>query len=244
MTAQGHGRPHDRPLPGTDGVTDGVVDGPAGDEDGAPEGRAWRGQSPSERREARRRRLLDAALDLFGTAGYATSSLTAVCAHANVSPRHFYELYAGREQLLAELYDEIADETARRIREAQASAPLTTEGRIRAGLRAALTHQTEDPRRARILQVEVVGVAPWLEQHRRAMIARFAAATEEQYRLLAAAGQLVDRPFRQVSTALIGAFDELVAHWLVTEPRPAPSELLPVVEEVFLAVFRARAVRP
>ena len=207
------------------------------------EGRSWRGQSPSERREARRRRLLDAALELFGTSGYAASSLTALCAAANVSPRHFYELYDGREQLLAELFDEIADEMARAVREAQACAPLTPEGRIRAGLRAALSHQTEDPRRARVLQIEAVGVTPWLEQHRRESIARFAAATEEQYRLLAEAGQLVDKPFRQVSTALIGEFDELVASWLVSDPRPAPQELLPVVEEVCLGVLRGRAVQ-
>lgn len=55
-------------------------------------------------------------------------------------------------------------------------------------------------------------MSPSLEQHRREVIARLAEATEEQYRLLVADGQLVDRPFRQVATALIGAFDELLVH--------------------------------
>lgn len=209
---------------------------------GPAEGRPWRGQSPQERREARRRRLLDAALQLFGTTGYPATSLTALCAGAGVSPRHFYELYTGREPLLADLYDEIVLETARLVDEAYAAAPLTATDRIRAGLAAAIAHQTGDPRRARVLHLEAVGVSPWLEQHRRRVIAMFAEGTARQYRLLVEDGQLVDRPFGQVATALIGAFDELLVHWLLTEPRTPPQDLLPAAEEVFLAVFAARAV--
>ncbi len=208
------------------------------------QGRPWRGQSPHERREVRRRRLLDAALELFGTSGYAATSLTALCARAGVSPRHFYELYAGREPLLADLYDEIVLETARLVEEAYATAPLTASARICAGLSAAITHQTDDPRRARVLHLEAVGVSAWLEQHRRRVLARFAEGTARQYRLLVEDGQMVDRPFGQVATALVGAFDELLVHWLLTEPRTPPQDLLPAAAEVFLAVFRGRAVEP
>jgi hypothetical protein len=55
----------------------------------------------------------------------------------------------------------------------------------------------------------------------------FADGTARQYRLLVEDGQLVDRPFGQVATALIGAFDELLVHWLLTEPRTPPQDLLP-----------------
>ena len=216
-------------------MTDGPAEAPA-------EGRPWRGQSPQERRDGRRRRLLDAALELFGSTGYAATSLTSLCAQAGVSPRHFYELYAGREPLMAELYDEIVMETARLVDEAYAGARLTAADRICAGLAAAIAHQTDDPRRARVLHLEAVGVSPWLEQHRRRVIAMFAEGTARQYRLLVEDGQLVDRPFGQVATALIGAFDELLVHWLLTEPRTPPQDLLPVAAEVFLAVFEGRAV--
>jgi AcrR family transcriptional regulator len=209
---------------------------------GTPQGRLWRGQSPQERREARRRRLLDAALELFATTGYAATSLTALCARAGVSPRHFYELYAGREALMADLYDEIVLETAARVDRAFAAAPLTASARISAGLAAAIAHQTDDPRRARVVHLEAVGVSSWLEQHRRRVIARFAAGTVAQYRLLVEDGQLVDRPFEQVATALIGAFDGLLVHWLLSEPRTPPQDLLPAATEVFLAVLQRRAV--
>ena len=66
----------------------------------------------------------------------------------------------------------------------------------------------------------------------------------QQYRLLVEDGQLVDRPFRQVATALIGAFDEVLADWLLTAPRPSSDMLLPVLDEVFLSVFHARSTSP
>jgi len=204
------------------------------------EGRPWRGQSPQERREARRRRLLDAALELFGTTGYAGTSLTALCAAGAVSPRHFYDLYPGREQLMADLYDELVAEMGVLIAQAQDAQPLSVEHRISAGLRAAIGFQTQDPRRARVLQLEVVGVSTWLEAHRHAVIASFGARTDAQYRLLVADGQLVDAPFAQVATALIGAINELLIGWLLSEPRPPADELLPIAQEIFLAVFRSR----
>lgn len=205
-------------------------------------GRPWRGQSPQERRDARRRRLLDAALELFGTTGYAGSSLTALCAAAGVSPRHFYDLYPGREQLMADLYDELVADMGERIAAAQDAVPLSVLQRVRAGLRAAVGFQTEDPRRARVLQLEVVGVSTWLEAHRHAVIASFGRRTDEQYQLLVADGQLVDAPFAQVATALVGAMNELVIGWLLAEERGPVEELLAIAEEIFVAVFRSRAV--
>ena len=206
-------------------------------------GRPWRGQSPQERRDARRRRLLDAALELFGTTGYAGTSLTALCAAAGVSPRHFYDLYPGREQLVADLYDELVAEMGARIAAAQDAVPLAVADRVTAGLRAAVGFQTEDPRRARVLQLEVVGVSTWLEAHRHTVIASFGRRTDEQYRLLVADGQLLDAPFAQVATALVGAINELLIGWLLSEPRPPAQDLLPVAEEVFLAVFASRRVQ-
>lgn len=203
-------------------------------------GRPWRGQSPQERRDARRRRLLDAALELFGTTGYAGTSLTALCAAAGVSPRHFYDLYPGREQLVADLYDELVAEMDVRIAAAQDAVPLSVADSVTAGLRAAVVYQTEDPRRARVLQLEVVGVSTWLEAHRHAVIASFGRRTDEQYRLLVADGQVVDRPFAQVATALVGATNELLIGWLLSEPRPPAQELLPAAEEVFVSVFAGR----
>jgi hypothetical protein len=128
-------------------------------------GRPWRGQSPQERRGPGAGACSTRAAAVRHD-GYAATSLTALCAQAGVSPRHFYELYAGREPLMADLYDEIVLETARLVDEAYAAAPPDGVGPHLRRAAAAITHQTDDPRRARILHLEAVGVSPWLEQHR------------------------------------------------------------------------------
>jgi AcrR family transcriptional regulator len=200
-------------------------------------GRPWRGLSPVERRDARRQRLLDAGLDLFGTDGYAATSLTALCATGAVSPRHFYELFPGREQLLSEVYDALVTETVRRVREAQQAAPATVEAQVRAGLEAAVGWLTGDPRRARIVLLEISGVSPALDAHRREVIRGFAAVIEAGHSRLATAGQVRDRPFGQVSVGVVGAINELLVEWLLADPRPAPETVLPPLVDILTAVF-------
>lgn len=204
---------------------------------GADVGRPWRGQSPAERREARRGRLLDAALQLFGTAGYAATSLTALCSEAGVSPRHFYELYPGREQLLGDLYDGLVGELLQLVREAQEAAGDTVEEQVRAAIGAVVGHLTADVRRARVVQLEVVGVSASFEQHRHAVIAAFAATIDESYQRLAGLGLVRPRPFHLLATGLVGAVNEVLASWLLTVPQPPADDLVPAVAEIFEAVF-------
>src|SRR5919198_3030469 len=72
--------------------------------------RRYRGRLPGERRAERRRRLLDAGLELFGTVGYRGTSIERLCAQAGVTTRHFYQEFPGREALLAAPCGEIIAE--------------------------------------------------------------------------------------------------------------------------------------
>ncbi len=201
------------------------------------QGRTWRGLSPVERREARRQRLLGAGLELFGTLGYAATSLTALCSTGGVSPRHFYEIHPGREELLAELYGGIAGDVGRRVRAAQATAPLTVEGQITGGLVAVVAALAEDPRRARVLLVEVVGVSPALDAIRREQIRRLAAIITEAHLRLVAAEVVPAREFGPLAIGLVGAINELLTDWLLKEPRPAVTTVLPPLTQILTAVF-------
>lgn len=200
-------------------------------------GRPWRGQSPVERREARRARLLDAALEQFGTAGWAGTSLTGLCAAGGVSPRHFYELWPGREELLTELYDGLVLHTVAAVRAAQEAAPRTVEDQVRAGLSAVLTALGADPRRARVVLLEVVGVSPGLGAHRRRVIDAFADVVTEGHDRLVGSGVVPAQPFRPLALALVGAVNELLSAWLLSDPQPPLEDLLPPLVQVFTAVF-------
>jgi AcrR family transcriptional regulator len=128
--------------------------------------RLYRGVSAQQRSAQRRERLLEAGLELFGTGGYAGTSIRAVCAEASLNSRYFYESFSSREDLLFEVYSEIIRDLATAVIDATAKAH-TIEEQAREGLRTAWTILTADPRKARVLAVEVVGVSDRLEQLRR-----------------------------------------------------------------------------
>ena len=200
-------------------------------------GRPWRGMSPLERREARRRRLLAAGLELFGTVGYGGTSLTALCALGGVSPRHFYEIHPGREQLLEELYGEISAEQACAVAAAQARAPLTVHDQVRSGVSAAVGALTEDPRRARVVLLEIVGVGPGLRRERTQQLARVLTTSHDR---LVAAGVLAAREFQPLAVALVGALHELLVDWLLTAPRPEDADVRAAAEQVFTIFYEGR----
>ena len=202
-------------------------------------GRPWRGLRPVERREARRARLLEAALEQFGTAGWSGTSITGLCAAANVSPRHFYELYPGREELLTELYDGLVAEAVAAVRAAQGDAEPTVAGQVRSGVEAVVHALGSDSRRARVVLLEVVGVSPGLGEHRRRVIDAFAGVVTDGHARLVDAGQVRPQPFGPLALALVGAVNEVMSAWLLAEPQPPLPDLVPPLVQVFEAVFRS-----
>jgi AcrR family transcriptional regulator len=181
--------------------------------------------------------LLDAGLHLFGTLGYAATSLTALCAEGGVSPRHFYDIHPGREELLAELYGEIASEVGHAVHAAQVAAPLTVDAQIRAALEAAVAVLTKDPGKARILVVEVVGVSSALDQVRREGIRHFGGVIAASHARLVAGGIIPAREFGAIAIGLIGAINELLTDWLLKDPRPDASTVMPPLVQILTAVF-------
>src|SRR5689334_13145343 len=71
------------------------------------EARRYAGQSADERDQERLSRLRSAALELFGTDGYAAVPVERLCSEAKVSTRHYYQLFANKEAALVDLYTDI-----------------------------------------------------------------------------------------------------------------------------------------
>ena len=170
--------------------------------------RLYRGLTASERRAQRRERLLQAGLELFGTQGYANTSIRAVSAAATVNSRHFYESFSDREDLLYHVYERIVHEILMASVDATAKAD-TIEGKAQAGLRAGWTIVTEDPRKARIVTREIVGVSDRLDRLRRDI--RHALADLTARNALSIAGSGIRYRLDPVLTArtLIGGSTEM-----------------------------------
>lgn len=192
--------------------------------------------SPAERRADRRRRLLDAGLGQFGTSGYARTTIEGLCAGAAVTPRHFYDEFAGREALLVAVFEEIVEWVNDAVAAALAAAPDEPVARARAGIGAFLHAMLDDPRRARVACVEIVGVSREVEARRRAVLHNFAALITAEVARLSEGND----DFRLASLALVGGINELVVEWVVGAERLPIDTLADEITRLFVAVGIAR----
>jgi len=200
--------------------------------------RRYRGLTPSERSAERRERLLDAGLELFGTQGYANTSIRAVSAAASVNVRHFYESFSSREDLLFQIYERIVHEIVLAAADETAKAD-TMEGKARAGLRAGWTIVTEDRRKARIVTVEIVGVSDRLNRLRRDI--RHALADLTARNALSIAGSDIEYRLDPVLTArtLIGGVVEVLIDWINGDVDASVDEIVEHFTRLFIAAAAA-----
>jgi AcrR family transcriptional regulator len=204
--------------------------------------RRYRGVTPSERRAQRRERFLEAGLELFGTEGYAGTSIRGLSALASLNSRYFYESFTSREDLLYHVYRRIVRDITSRAAQAVAGAD-TIEGNSRAGLRAGWTALTEDRRKARVVALEVVGVSDRLERLRRDT--RHALADLMVQQALSVAPSDIQLRLDPVLTArsLMGGVVEVLADWINGDVEASVDEVVEHFTQLFSAAAYAAVAR-
>jgi AcrR family transcriptional regulator len=202
-----------------------------------PAPRRYRGLTAAERRAQRRERLMDAGLELFGTQGYAGSSIRSVSAQAGLNARYFYESFRDREDLLYHVYQRAVQEVAQAVIEATARAP-SVEQQARAGLRASWTVMTEDRRKARVIVLEAVGVSERLERVRRENRHAFADILVRNARSVAGGVELRMDPVL-VARSLMGAMMEVLVDWIHGDVTLSTEEIVEHLTQILTAVARA-----
>ena len=112
--------------------------------------RPYRGIEASERLDQRRRRLLDAGMDLLGADGPDTDlTVRAVCKRAGLTARYFYESFADKDEFVAAVFDAAVVDIATTTQAAVAASPLAQQGR--AGMANLVRIISADPRIGRVL---------------------------------------------------------------------------------------------
>jgi AcrR family transcriptional regulator len=214
--------------------------------------RRYGGQSAEQRRSDRERRLLDAGLELFGTRGFRATTVTDVCRAAAVAPTHFYEEHSGRESLLEAVYEEIMATTREAVDAAVAEADDDFRSQSRAGLDAFCHAMLDDPRRARVQCIEIVGVSEAMEARRHAGLLRWAALVANSFDL---ARPEVDRgsepadlgtmpALRSIAVTLVGGVNEAIVDWLLEPDHQPIDELIDTLSAVFIATGEHLSVHP
>jgi AcrR family transcriptional regulator len=113
--------------------------------------RPYGGVSAEDRCSERRRRLLDAGLELFGTKGIAATTIADVCEQARLTKRYFYESFATVDDLAGAVFSDVTDRLVEQVRPA-----IAVGGGVdpRPALTVYLGAVLGDPRLARLLGAE------------------------------------------------------------------------------------------
>jgi AcrR family transcriptional regulator len=112
--------------------------------------RPYGGVQAGERIADRRRRLLEAGLELLGGAAHpAELTVRAICGEAGVTARYFYESFTDKDQLVAAVFDWVIADIAATTQAAVAAAPR--EEQNRAGIANLVRVITDDARVGRLL---------------------------------------------------------------------------------------------
>jgi len=205
----------------------------------APTGR-YGGKTAAERQAERRRRFLDAALELFGgEPGYRATTVAALSEAAGLSTRQFYEEFRTLEDVLAALHLQVNDWAQEAVLEAFAeSGGRPLDERITALFRAYAANVTSDPRRIRITFVEIIGVSPRLEEQRLARRARWVDLICAEAAEAAARGEAAPRDYRLAAAAFIGSVNGLLHDWSAGWVDATLDEVVDELVRQLLAILR------
>ncbi|PTQ90453.1 TetR/AcrR family transcriptional regulator [Agitococcus lubricus] len=176
--------------------------------------RGYGGRSAEQLAEERYQRLMASALELFGTVGYLPTTVEKLCAHAKVTPRHFYEHFADREAILIAVFKLILQETRMAVLHAMLDEKIALEQRLLAGMNAFLQAHLDDIRRVRITTQEILGVSQRVEAVRNEAITEFAVLIENYLAIWVAQQKIPARNYRVLAFGLVGAMHELQIAWL------------------------------
>jgi AcrR family transcriptional regulator len=205
--------------------------------------RAYGGKLPEARRLERRQRLVAAGLELFGTKGYPATTIAELCREAGVAPAKFYEEFQGKESVLLAVAEEVGDAATEVVLAALRMSPPVPAGDIlataRAGLSAFCHSLLDDPRRARVFVLEVVGVSAEIEMRRREVLDAFSVMIRRTFRDYTHDVPR-DAPGSEreliVTNALVGGANEAISAWLLSADPPPVDELVESLAELYAVV--------
>lgn len=200
--------------------------------------RPYRGVAKDERCAERRRRLIEAGIQVFGAETYHGGTVRAVCAAAGLTERYFYESFLKREQLLHAVYDELIDGLHQEIEAVLAASPESPEAPLRAVLGCYFDFIETNRPGARILLFEVMGVSDALDARYRGVMRGFAALLLRAVAGLRRAGPLAVPDETLVADGLVGAVVHMAQRWVLGGYRQSRADIQACAEAIVLAVVR------
>jgi AcrR family transcriptional regulator len=128
--------------------------------------------------EIQRSRLLAGAVSEIDERGYSGTTVAGITGRARVSRRTFYELFAGREECLGAILEEVASLIEQELG-AVSLAGCSWRERVRMGLWVILSFFDREPVLARVCVVQALRGGPMVLECRERVLARLTAVVDE-----------------------------------------------------------------
>lgn len=167
------------------------------------------------RREDKRRRIIDAAVDVFAEKGFFGAKVSEIADAAGVADGTIYLYFKSKDDLLISLFEEKMGEIVRRLQGllAEHDAP---EAKMRAYIIGHLALVAEQPNLMQVLTIELRQSARFIKEYSPKAFAKYLALVggvlDEGRRTGVFRADLDPAVFRR---ALFGAIDEIAREWVL-----------------------------
>ncbi|MGJ8669955.1 MAG: TetR/AcrR family transcriptional regulator [Oceanococcus sp.] len=198
----------------------------------------YAGKAAVTRQRERKAKLMAAGIELIGTEGFSATSINAVCAHAGLTKRYFYEAFSSSEEMLIQAYRTVAADMLKSI--SSQTAPHLNDSRklVRVGIRATFDYVAAEPIKARLMFVEAQSVRGQLGKVYVESMNGFVALLLSLTKPFLAADAATDAELRVMARGIIGALMHLCQGWIASSFLQPVDELVDGTERIFVGIGR------
>jgi AcrR family transcriptional regulator len=211
------------------------------DPDATPPPRRYGGKTADERREARRERLVEAGIELFGTVGYRATSIRSVMRESGLGERYFYESFASLDELLVAAAQAAQGGIKQTVLDAiDLTNGLNFEDSLREAMTALARSFERDPRVLRIAMLETIGVSATVTKARNMLLDDFIS-------LLAGVamsfGDIDEADAELLAIGLLGAANEMLMRWATGQIDADLATVIAELEIIFSGTYERAAAK-
>lgn len=203
------------------------------------QGRRYRGVSEAARQAERRQRFIEAGLTTFGARGYHSTTVRSICGEAGLTERYFYESFENSEDLLCVVYEHVVQRIRERVLASLLDVPPEPAQVSQAALHAFLSCMRDDPRMARVLLVEVLGVSERVDTLYRLTTENFVGLLIRLSQPMLNSADL-PAPLRGdiIGTGMLGAVVMAVSRWSLLGFQEPVEVMTANLNAIFIAMVR------
>lgn len=200
--------------------------------------RQFKGMSLSERKLARREKLIEAGIEAYGTHGFFSVTVKDICNEAKLTERYFYESFKKSEELFQVIFLQLIEQLQQTVMQGVMQAAPDPKNMIRGGLTAIFTMLKNDPRVARIIYIDAMLVQ---ELHNHATIhetmGRFDRLIYSFVTLMMPHIERSEQEISLVATGLNGYVTQIAVRWVMGGFKQSLEEIVSACEIVFISLI-------